>query len=77
MNAQQSLILRAAELARHAPSQWNDFLGALRDYTTDQTTILVKSAPEELPRQQGRAQVAVHLTETLANCLTLADKIKP
>jgi hypothetical protein len=70
------LILAAARLARVAPENWKQFLGALSPYSSQQITNCVQSPLEELPRAQGRAQATARLYGLLADCLSSADKIE-
>lgn len=74
--ATDDLTLRAAHLARTAPESWQRFLEAFSIYTNEQTTNCIGSSLEELPRSQGRAQIAAQLHALLANCLQSADKIE-
>ncbi len=74
MSTTSDLAVRAAYLARMAPREWNDFLGAFAAYSKEQTTNCIQSALEELPRAQGRAQIAALLHETFADCIKIADK---
>jgi hypothetical protein len=62
------LIRQAAALARSNPQQWSAFVQAFHAYTTQNFTNLIQSTLEELPRNQGRAQIAALLLDTLANC---------
>jgi hypothetical protein len=73
---EEDLILSAARLARVAPENWKQFLGALSSYSSQQITNCVQSSLEELPRSQGRAQATARLYGILADCLASADKIE-
>ena len=76
MTTEEDLILAAARLARVAPENWKQFLGALQAYSSLQITNCVQSPLEELPRAQGRAQATARLYGLLAECLKSADKIE-
>lgn len=76
MSLDHKLILAAAKLARRAPEDWKQFLGAFSDYSTTQISNCVQSPLEELPRAQGRAQATARLYGLLADCLASADKIE-
>jgi len=76
MVGDRELILRGAELARSAPRSWNEFLGALSVFTEHQKNNCIQSPLDQLPVAQGRAQLAAHLLDLLANCISSADKIE-
>ena len=76
MTESEALTLAAAKLARSAPENWQQFIGALNSYSTLQITNCVQSPLEELPRAQGRAQATARLYGLLADCLASADKIE-
>jgi len=76
MIGDRELILRAAELARTAPRSWKEFLGALSNFTDHQKNNCIQSPLDQLPVAQGRAQLAAHLHDLLANCISSADKIE-
>lgn len=76
MTGDRELILRAAELARSAPRNWNEFLGAFQHFTDQIKNDCIQSPLEHLPVTQGRAQLAAHLLTMLTNCLASADKIE-
>jgi hypothetical protein len=76
MTGDRELILKAAELARSAPRIWNEFLGALSNYSNQQKDNCIQSPLEQLPVAQGRAQLAAHLHGVLATCIQSADKIE-
>ena len=72
----QKLILAAAKLARSAPENWNEFLGALSAHTETQISNCVSSPLEALAQNQGRAQSLVALQKVLRDCLKVADQIE-
>lgn len=76
MTGDRELILRAAELARTAPRAYQEFLGALSNFTDRTKNDCIQSPLEQLPVAQGRAQLAAHLHNLLNNCLSSADKIE-
>lgn len=76
MSADKELILRAAELARTAPRAYQEFLGALSNFTDQIKNDCIQSPLDLLPVAQGRAQNAARLLNLLANCLSSADKIE-
>ena len=76
MQPKEELILKAAILARNAPEQWRDFVEALRKHNEVHRDNLVKSPMNELPVNQGRAQMATNLLGMLATCVETADKMK-
>lgn len=76
MTGDRELILRAAEVARTAPRAWQEFLGALSVFTDQTKNDCIQSPLEQLPVAQGRAQLAAHLQNLLANCVASADKIQ-
>jgi len=73
---QNELILASAALARFAPKEWERFVGAFAVYATEQTLHLMQSTLEELPRAQGRAQVATQLHGLMADCLKKAGQLE-
>jgi hypothetical protein len=72
----RELIQKAAALARSAPENWKEFLGALSTYTDNQISNCVSSPLEALPQNQGRAQATVALLRLLRECLKTADQIE-
>lgn len=46
--------------------EFERFKGAAAAYYAELTTALVNSAPEDLPRLQGRAQTTAHLLEMIS-----------
>lgn len=75
-NKHPTLTPAAARLARAAPKEWNEFLGAYTAYTAEQTAYCIASPLEELPRAQGRAQIAQKTLGILADCLEASNKIE-
>jgi hypothetical protein len=76
MASDETLILAAAKIARTAPGDWKQFLGAFQEYSSKQISNCVASPLDELPRAQGRAQATAHLYGLLAECVSSADKIE-
>ena len=72
----RELILAAAKIARSAPESWNEFLGALDNYTNTQISNCISSPVEALAQNQGRAQSMVALQKVLRDCLKSADQIE-
>lgn len=72
----RELILAAAKLARTAPENWNEFLGALAAHTDQYISNCISSPIEALPQNQGRAQSMVALQKVLRDCMKLADQIE-
>jgi hypothetical protein len=72
----RELIFKAATLARSAPEDWKEFLGALTVYTDNQISNCVSSPLEMLPQNQGRAQASVAILRMLRDCLKTADQIE-
>ena len=71
------LTLAAASVARMAPREWERFVGAFTVYAQEHVVNLTQSPLEELPRSQGRAQIAVQLQGIMAECLQMANKLEP
>ena len=76
MNAEHTLVIEAARLARIAPTTWEKFLGALQALNEQTTTQCIQSPLAELPRAQGRAQATARLLGILEDCVASADKIE-
>ncbi len=72
----RDLVLKSAALARAAPSQWSDFLAAMKGVTDETLNDVLKSPTEMLQVNQGRARMIASLLETLATCKQDADKYK-
>lgn len=72
----RELILAAAKLARTAPENWNEFLGALDVYTNTHVSNCISSPLEALAQNQGRAQSMVALQKLLRGSLKSADHIE-
>lgn len=71
----QQLILKAANLARSAPTQWADFLKALAEYKEHHRDNLLNSPLDALQVNQGRAQMLDITCNLLAKAVEDADKI--
>lgn len=72
----RELILAAAKVARTAPENWNEFLGALAAHTDQYISNCISSPIEALAQNQGRAQSMVALLKVLRECLKVADQIE-
>ena len=72
----RELILKAAALARSAPEDWKQFVGALSAYTDVQISNCISSPLEALPQNQGRAQACVAILRSFRECLKTADQIE-
>lgn len=72
---QKNLTLRAAELARRAPPEWQRFLEALHDLSNHRRDECVSSPADSLFIAQGRARESASLLRTLETCLKTADQI--
>jgi len=70
------LTIRAAQLARYAPENWKEFLGAFEHYTQQQIQNCVSSPLDVLPVNQGRAQACAALLRLLTDCVKDADQIE-
>lgn len=68
------LVRAAARIAQTAPESWQQFLEAVFEFSTAQTTSCIQSPIEHLPVAQGRAQIAARIAALLADCNNLADK---
>lgn len=75
MQPKDTLILKAAAIAKTHPELWRGFTTALAAYTEVHRENLIKSPLNELPVNQGRAQSLANLTTLLANSVENADKI--
>jgi len=69
------LSLVAAQLARAAPSSWQEFLVIFGQYANDRKNECVHSSLDELPRSQGRAQLVSSLFDLFSSALKDADRI--
>lgn len=69
------LIRRAASLARAAPREWQDFLGALRSHVDTTKDQCISSPLESLQVAQGRAQYSVALLRLFETCTKVADQM--
>lgn len=72
----RELILASAKLARSAPENWKEFLGALDQYSATHITNCIQSPLEALAQNQGRAQAIVALQKVLRDALKAADQIE-
>lgn len=72
---QKNLTLRAAELARRAPSEWQRFIEALQNLTNHRRDECVSSPADSLFLAQGRARESASLLRTMEACLKTADQI--
>ena len=74
--AQNQLTLACAGLVRAAPAEWDRFMGAFTVFSQEQFVNLMQSTLEELPRSQGRAQMASQLHGIMAECISSAAKLE-
>ena len=72
----RDLIIAAAKLARSAPENWQQFLGALEQYSNTHITNCIQSPLEALAQNQGRAQAIAALQKLLRDALKTADQIE-
>lgn len=75
-NPRDELIMAAAAVARSNPTEWERFVGAFTRYSQENVVNLMQSTLEELPRSQGRAQIAAQLQGIMAECLQMAAKLE-
>ena len=76
MTVENDFQMAAAKLARVAPENWKQFLGAFQAYSSMQIQNCVQSPLETLPVAQGRAQATARLYGLMAECIQAADKIE-
>lgn len=74
--SEDEFVLAAARVARTAPESWMKLLDAVSKYASLQATNCIQSPLEELPRAQGRAQMAAKIRDLMVDCLASADKIE-
>lgn len=72
---QRNLTLRAAELARRSPEEWQRFLEALQSLSHHRRDECVSSPADSLFLAQGRARESASLLRLLETCLKTADQI--
>jgi hypothetical protein len=72
----RDLIFKAAQIARAAPENWKEFLGAFELYTDQQVQNCISSPSEALRVTQGRAQACVALLRLFSDCVKDADQIE-
>ena len=70
-----NLALKAEQLARSSPREWEEFLVELEQYTEHFRNACIQSAPEGILVFQGRAQALSSLLVNLRKCKETADKI--
>jgi hypothetical protein len=71
------LTVRAAELARAAPTSWDGFLKAVRVLADDVGMEMVSyNDPTSILRMQGRAQLAASLLTLFDNAVRDADGLQ-
>ena len=71
----KELIQAAAQLARSAPQQWDEFVAAYQNYTDDKILAVVQAPVEMLQVAQGRAQGLTSLGRVLLDCRKTAESI--
>lgn len=71
----KTVALRAAEVARRAPDEWERLLKALQDLTNHRRDECVSSPADNLFVAQGRAREAASLLRMMENCQKTADQI--
>jgi hypothetical protein len=67
--------VKAAVLARAAPSQWSDFLAALKEYSDSITGHCIEAPTDKLQVAQGRAQMAREILRILRECKVTAERL--
>jgi hypothetical protein len=77
MTEDKTLSLPAAQLARAAPREWEQFKAAFRLFADLRRDELVAAGADELKRSQGRAQICVQINSLLEDCVKVADRRKP
>lgn len=75
MQPQENFTVKAANLAKSSPHAWREFLQAFGELTEVHKENLIRSPLNELPVNQGRAQILSSVLKTLAMCVDEADKI--
>jgi hypothetical protein len=75
MQAKDTLILKAADLARSSPNRWAEFVAAFRAYGDVAKDECVKAPLDELQRAQGRAQSTASMVTLLEGVVKTADHI--
>lgn len=68
--------MSAAALARRAPEEWSDFLGAFTRYTDQRRDQCISSPADAIYQAQGRAQQCVALLRLFDECRKTADQIQ-
>ncbi len=76
MKPEELLAVRAAHLARANPEAYRLFMEAVQAYYAKTVQLCINSPLESLPNAQGRAQAIAHIGETLADCISTADKLE-
>jgi len=69
------LTLKAAALARAAPENWREFVAALATFAEVHRENLVRSQLNELPVNQGRAQMAGMMYAHIRDAVVNSDKM--
>jgi len=73
--ADTELVLKLAELARHAPRAWSEALAEFRKYSDRVKDACIQSTPDMLQVNQGRAREAASLVQMFEQCVQNADTI--
>jgi hypothetical protein len=69
------LTLKAAALAKTAPTQWREFLAELELYGAAKSRECVMAPPEVLQVTQGRAQQVASLVALFTDAVKDAERI--
>lgn len=76
MASDNEFLLKAAALARAAPTQWDEFLSAFKDYAARRRDECVQAPSDRIFLAQGHAQRCNVLLNELTDCRKHADNIQ-
>jgi len=70
------IVLRAAELKRAAPQQYEDFVKSMRAYADRAKNDLLAAEADKIFPAQGKAQALEQLVKKLEDCFNLEANLR-
>ena len=74
MPSNEQLVRTAMELRARAPNEWESFLLAMRAYSAEMMTEILRCPPETLMKAQGMAIMAHEVTMILVEAPKIYEK---
>lgn len=76
MSPQDKITIAAMQLRAGAPTAWDQFVAAMRDYSDDVTRDMLSADPAQLVGRQGRAAMLSSVAKMFATVVADYEKIE-